>query len=858
MVGAGVTVSNATLVCANQGAGFFTATPQSLGIANGVVLTTGLATDIANPNNDAGVSHEGWTPGDAQLGGLAGNVTNDACILEFDVVPQGDTLKFDYIFGSEEYNEFVGSQFNDVFAFFISGPGIPGQQNIARIPGTNMAVTINNVNCGSYGQYYVCNDYHDPLDGGCGGQCPNGQQFYAPEFDGLTTVLTAKAIVQPCQTYHMKLAVADVGDRAWDSGVFLKQGSLTSAPIEISPDASICPDGSTELNVYGAGSTASYQWSPAEGLSCVNCKSPDASPAVTTTYTVVISYGADCTTSKEVVITVNPEVEATFTTNPSACVVPTGSINTNVTSGLSPYTFNWSNGQSGQNITNVASGQHDVTVTDANGCSAAFTTFVGLQNAPSTSGTVTNSTCESANGFIDLNITGGTPPYAFAWNNGEVNQDPNALVEGTYTVTVTDAEQCTIVDTFTVSTTTNPAVSFSTVAPVCTAANGSIAATVTNGTSPFTFVWNTGIAQQNLSNVTAGVYAITVTDNLGCTAMANVDLVAELPPTLVLNGLVDSICVGSSFGVRAMGYDAYAWYPENGLNHVNDDSVSVNVSVDRTYSVVGTDANGCIDTAVFDVTAVPYAEVTYTDTFGGCEPLQVHLEAYPQNAVSVQWWLNDKLASTKFEADKTLPAGTYDGMLIAVSPIGCNDTVTMPGFINVLESPEADFAHKLDAASGSLFAFDFTNLTTGANAYHWNFSDGAAYTQTDVHHVFSGYGFYTVLLTAYNDLGCSDTALHTVNVFVPHDIFIPNTFTPNGDGMNDDFRAYGLGIDYYTVHVYDRIGEKVFEGNDDGRSFWDGTFKGQPLNTGTYVYMIDVKFLDGRSQTYRGDINLLR
>lgn len=232
LVGNGVTVTNTTLVCPSSGAGFFTASPSSLDIANGVVLTTGYATDIANPNDDPSISVDASMPGDFNLGSITTNTTYDACVLEFDVTVTGDTLMFDYCFGSDEYNEFVNSPYNDVFGFFISGPGITGTQNIARIPGTGLPVNINNVNCGSYPQYYICNDPWDPFVGGCTSQCPDFSTASGPEYDGFTTVLTARAIVQPCQTYHLKLGVADVGDGIYDSGVFIKQGSLSSITVD--------------------------------------------------------------------------------------------------------------------------------------------------------------------------------------------------------------------------------------------------------------------------------------------------------------------------------------------------------------------------------------------------------------------------------------------------------------------------------------------------------------------------------------------------------------------------------------------------------------------------------------------------
>ena len=243
LVGPGVTTSSPVLTCASAASGEFGVVSSNLGIDCGVVLTTGkvltgggsygvnVLTGVASGSF---ASVDNLAPGDAALTTLAGQPTKNACILEFDFIPSGDTIRFNYVFGSEEYPSFTCSNFNDVFGFLISGPGFGTATNIALVPGTNIPVCINSVNSGvASGSYLIadCNSI------GPGSPFPaffvNNAAGTSVTYDGFTTVLQAKSHVTPCATYHLKLGVADAVDGVYDSGVFLEAGSLSSIPSAV-------------------------------------------------------------------------------------------------------------------------------------------------------------------------------------------------------------------------------------------------------------------------------------------------------------------------------------------------------------------------------------------------------------------------------------------------------------------------------------------------------------------------------------------------------------------------------------------------------------------------------------------------
>jgi len=225
LAGPGITIVNATYTGSAAASGLFSTTPLTVfGMQSGVIITTGIAQGATGPNTQSGYGATNQLPGDSLLSGLMNGVTlYDASALLIEFIPSGDTLKFEFIFGSEEYPEFAGSNFQDVFGAFINGLNPTTMmpylnKNIALVPGTNSPISISTINNGTSNAGPCIN---------CAYYVNNTAGVWI-QYDGITSVITASIPVVPMTVYTLRLAIADVGDMILDSGVFLKGGSLIS------------------------------------------------------------------------------------------------------------------------------------------------------------------------------------------------------------------------------------------------------------------------------------------------------------------------------------------------------------------------------------------------------------------------------------------------------------------------------------------------------------------------------------------------------------------------------------------------------------------------------------------------------
>jgi len=250
LVGSGVTINNAAFTGEGAAAGLFDDPAASVGLSRGVVMSSGRISDVIGPNSASGTGEDLGQPGDTQLDALlpSGQQTQDAASLTVEFTPTNPQLAINYVFASEEYEEYVGSKFNDVFAFFVNGI------NCALTPGTNAPITVNTVNQNSNTLFYV----------------PNDSDTYDTEFDGFTVVLTCRAAVNPGVKNTLRLVIADTSDGILDSGVFLQASGVSSNPI--GPLQPITPNRLLDTRELSAGAATGLAQSIVPGGSSISLK----------------------------------------------------------------------------------------------------------------------------------------------------------------------------------------------------------------------------------------------------------------------------------------------------------------------------------------------------------------------------------------------------------------------------------------------------------------------------------------------------------------------------------------------------------------------------------------------------------
>ncbi|MFM7566806.1 MAG: choice-of-anchor L domain-containing protein [Flavobacteriales bacterium] len=756
LIGPGVTVSNILYNGSPMAISSFTANGTNLGINQGIVMTTGTVVNNGSgpqgPNNAASSGIDNNSPGSGLLSNniLGGTQTYNAATLEFDFIPYADTVRFKYVFGSEEYPEFAppnNSTYNDVFGFFISGPGITGLQNIAQLPNAGGVVSINNVNAVTNAAYYNAN--------GDGSTAPYNSSPNYIQYDGFTDVLEAVSAVQCGQSYHLILAIADVGDGSWDSGIFLEANSLTTkTPVDIT-----------------------------YSLSQQVFSSPDVMAEGCVTATVNVTRQNNLNTALTIPITL---------TGSATSGIDYSGIPTNVvfSPGQSVFSFQIVAISDG-----FAEGLESIilnfNVSDPCGNITPIPLTIFIQDISPLTISLNDTVLPCPGQPVTLNpmVSGGVPPYTYLWSTGATTPTLTLSPQSSQTVYLEVFDNCSgqmVMDSAIITLPVFQPLSLQLspdVVEVCPYIEHTFTSQIAGGNGNYTLVW-----QQNgqtlstssgltVSPASTSTYTLTVSDGCGNSLSGSVTYTITSDPLVLTMSPIQKICIGDSAFISVSatgGYGNYYYlWPSTGET---TPGIWVTPNATNSYQVLVSDE---------------------------CQ------------------------------------------------------TFTVSGFAQVqIVKPNADFTVLTSNPTENL-PTSFYNLTQNGFGYVWDFGDGNTSYEVHPTHTFSPSGEYLITLIATDMNGCVDSISKPIFIQEEFYIYIPNSFIPDDNRINDAFSGSFIGVEWIKIEIFNRWGERLFY-SEDLAFAWDGTFNGEKVPDGIYTWKLIYRRNKAQEQQMSGHITVIK
>ncbi len=840
LLGNGVTATNFTFYGNPIQMGLFFDGTSSIGLDSGIVLSSGDVLDLPLPGfGGGGFINAGAAPGTEGYWGTADmgvagnndlfNVANsvpaligqvfvvgsaqDAAVLEFDFVPTDDTVQFRYVFGSNEYLTWINSMFNDVFGFFVSGPGITGpftspagfpngSINIANVPGSvpQLPITISSVQPALNQQYYIDNPMNTDV-----------------AMNGYTVVLTATMVVVPCETYHIRLAIADGSDSALDSWVFLEANSFSSTAISVTSEPSY-PSG------IGGDSTLF------EGCGSIDINFER------------FDFLAD-----------------TFTIN----YILTGTATNGVDFASLPDSIVFLPGQSIYNLTiealddNLTEGFEtielevdvDIATCGVSDSSSSITIYI---NDPYPVEILVEDDTLDYHFICDIDlgvqVLSGLPGFTYNWSTGETTDtiNVNPISPQRYSVTVTDT--CGVnyaVDSISLVVIRDPVEVIAKDTSVnCPNDPAKIKLFLSGGNPPYDIVWDNGATdttQQNLFAFTTTTFQITVTDECAVdTTIVNPTVFVPEPPPLLAQLSTDTLtvtCPGEMVAAVGRAIGGFGQYQMTWDNWASLNTTTiVYPEVTTTYFFDVQDyCQATTVTAPFHVIVPDFDSLT----------LDIYYEDHMCLGDSAQILTFIQGGASQYTYEWNNFAGNND--TIIVSPVNdvttysievtdmCDNVVTNEAVI-FIDMPTADYDFLFQGSN----LVEFTdNSTENVDTYLYSFSSGDKISEADFSYTFHESGLEKVQLLVTTDYGCQDSI--TKVLIPPFQLWVPNSFSPNEDGKNDVLYAEGIGFipGTFKMWIYNRWGNliKIIEDPTHG---WDGGGKSGD-EIGSYVYRVEVQ-----------------
>lgn len=822
----------------NGGIGYFENGQSIIGINRGVLLSTGPIENSEGPNDSRRVSGDFKDlNGDPDLKQLSQLNIQDAVGIEFDFVPLDSIVTFRYVFASEEYCEFVGSNFNDVFGFFVSGPGINGTFsnqaiNVALVPGSKDYVSINTINHNTNQNYFVHNELKDDADR-CGIPWTNSPNLGNIQYDGYTQVMTATLKLKPCETYHLRLVISDVNDGQFDSAVFLEAESFN---IGGSINLAVGDGVQQDTIVEGCG----------EGQFMVSRKDP-------TQTTLPLTIGIRVASASQA------KSGADFKPLPSSVTIPSGKVFTTIKI---------------ESILDQANeGLEDIILELDFPCSCiSDTARLYIEDPPPlNTGLKTVESCIGDTVLLQIKPSGGIGPYRFRWSSGDTLTQFRAIakIDTTYRVNMKDACGRVFDDEVIVRRRKPPEARLNSLREVCS--NDTVSIPIYfSGFPPYTFTYAmNGVAQQKIETFD-NPYTINT----------------NLEGRIELLNFQDALCEGKVSGraeIRNYQIKTLATSRQVSCYQANDGSIRVevaggtapyqfnwNASADNSptiqnlaagkYAVTITDAKNCftnvevevrqppaLDSITFDCQEFSGPFISFAAS-GGTPPYLYSINGDP--------FQNEQVFSQLNSGDR------YDLRIQDAAGCMVNQNFIMPSRFDKMV--ELDPTVLLELGQDYTFSPNLNIPESLIKSIKWQPARGLSCIDC-LKPQLQALKNETYTIVMEDIFGCLGSAFINVKLNQQIDLYVPNAFSPNGDGLNDLLVVHANRNQIQRVvriQIFNRWGLLIHEDQDflpnEGRRGWDGRYKGVDLLPGVYTYLVSVELVDGQVQMRKGEVTLMR
>ena len=658
-------------------------------------------------------------------------------------------------------------------------------------------------------------------------------------------------------TYEVQ--VVDASGCSWSLNIVVGQPSSINAIVDVQTTVSCngLDDAEALVTVTGGTDPYTYLWSNNDTDSLATGLN-----AGIHTVTVTDAAGCDTTLSVEIIEPAALAIDIDSIYNVTCNGYTNGQVEVDIAGGTVPYDVGWSNGDLGYIANNLEAGTHWVYVTDANGCADSLATVV---TEPDTIQMIQHSTtmvsCFGGNdGQITVLVDGGTPPFSYTWPYiGQTGNTAVELTAGWYTFVAMDANGCTYTDSLEITEADEIIVTVTADTAVCPGNGVEISASATGGAGNYSYNWDNGLglgATHFVSPTETTTYNVEVTDQSGCPAeIASVTVDVATMPVAAFSSESDAPCVlpttvnFTNMSTNATGFE---WLLGNGTTSTDENPTGTyDEAGTYTVTLIATSGAGCSDTTsgTVIVDEVPMVDFTL-DNAQGCAPLQVNFGINGPTGYEYYWDFGDGSTSTAPNPTHwyEIP-GDFDVSLIVIAPSGCTDTISSGAAVSAYPSPIADFTPNQVVFPEPGSEYYFINNSTGADFFNWEFGNGEQSDEFQPTYEYPGYGGYHVTLTAINEFGCADTAVHYINVELNTTLFVPNAMGIGQVGEAGIFIPKGTGIQDYHLWVFDNWGNLLWETtaleNNSPAEGWDGQYKGQYVPQGSYVWKLDATFIDG-------------